>query len=82
LHSGLRRKSRNQTAILRRRQASAPAHQEKTIWSRLVVATTCLPTIAVCLITEAEQAEAIIANGEADAVSPAGAMLYGTCSRG
>ncbi len=35
-----------------------------------------LPTIAVGLITEAEQAEAIIANGEADAVSLARAMLY------
>ena len=35
-----------------------------------------MPTIAVGLITEAEQAEAIIANGEADAVSLARAMLY------
>ncbi len=35
-----------------------------------------LPTIAVGLITEPEQAEAIIANGEADAVSLARAMLY------
>jgi 2,4-dienoyl-CoA reductase-like NADH-dependent reductase (Old Yellow Enzyme family) len=35
-----------------------------------------LPTIAVGLITEAEQAEAIIAGGEADAVSLARAMLY------
>ena len=35
-----------------------------------------LPTIAVGLITEAEQAECIIANGEADAVSLARAMLY------
>jgi 2,4-dienoyl-CoA reductase-like NADH-dependent reductase (Old Yellow Enzyme family) len=35
-----------------------------------------VPTIAVGLITEAEQAEAIIANGEADAVSLARAMLY------
>ena len=35
-----------------------------------------LPTLAVGLITEAEQAEAIIANGEADAVSLARAMLY------
>jgi len=33
-------------------------------------------TIAVGLITEAEQAEAIVANGEADAVSLARAMLY------
>jgi 2,4-dienoyl-CoA reductase-like NADH-dependent reductase (Old Yellow Enzyme family) len=35
-----------------------------------------LPTIAVGLITEPEQAEAIIANGEADAVALARAMLY------
>jgi 2,4-dienoyl-CoA reductase-like NADH-dependent reductase (Old Yellow Enzyme family) len=35
-----------------------------------------LPTIAVGLITEAEQAETIIASGEADAVSLARAMLY------
>jgi 2,4-dienoyl-CoA reductase-like NADH-dependent reductase (Old Yellow Enzyme family) len=35
-----------------------------------------LPTIAVGLITEPEQAEAIIANNEADAVSLARAMLY------
>ena len=35
-----------------------------------------LPTMAVGLITEPEQAEAIIANGEADAVALARAMLY------
>jgi len=35
-----------------------------------------LPTIAVGLITEPEQAEAIVAGGEADAVSLARAMLY------
>ena len=35
-----------------------------------------LPTIAVGLITDAVQAEAIISNGEADAVSLARAMLY------
>ncbi len=35
-----------------------------------------IPTIAVGLITEPEQAESIIANGEADAVSLARAMLY------
>jgi 2,4-dienoyl-CoA reductase-like NADH-dependent reductase (Old Yellow Enzyme family) len=35
-----------------------------------------LPTVAVGLITEAEQAEAIVAGGEADAVSLARAMLY------
>jgi 2,4-dienoyl-CoA reductase-like NADH-dependent reductase (Old Yellow Enzyme family) len=35
-----------------------------------------LPTIAVGLITEAEQAEAIVASGAADAVGLARAMLY------
>ena len=35
-----------------------------------------MPTIAVGLITEPEQAEAIVAAGEADAVSLARAMLY------
>ena len=35
-----------------------------------------LPTIAVGLITEPEQAEAVIAEGDADAVSLARAMLY------
>ncbi len=35
-----------------------------------------LPTIAVGLITEPEQAEAIIAGGEADAISLARTMLY------
>lgn len=41
-----------------------------------VKAETGLPTIAVGLITEPEQAEAIIAGNEADAVSLARAMLY------
>ena len=35
-----------------------------------------LPTIAVGLITEPEQAETIIANGEADAISLARAIMY------
>jgi 2,4-dienoyl-CoA reductase-like NADH-dependent reductase (Old Yellow Enzyme family) len=35
-----------------------------------------MPTIAVGLITEPEQAEAIIASGEADAIALARAMLY------
>jgi 2,4-dienoyl-CoA reductase-like NADH-dependent reductase (Old Yellow Enzyme family) len=39
-------------------------------------AETGLPTIAVGLITEAQQAEAIIANGQADLVGIARAMLY------
>ncbi len=45
-------------------------------FARRVKAEVGLPTIAVGLITEAEQAEAIIADGEADAVSLARAMLY------
>ena len=35
-----------------------------------------IPTIAVGLITEAEQAEAIIASGEAEEISVARAILY------
>ncbi|WP_284617735.1 NADH:flavin oxidoreductase/NADH oxidase [Aquabacterium humicola] len=45
-------------------------------YAQRVKAEVGLPTIAVGLITEAAQAEAIIANGEADAVSLARAMLY------
>ena len=45
-------------------------------YAQRVKAEVGLPTIAVGLITEPEQAEAIIANGEADAVSLARAMLY------
>jgi 2,4-dienoyl-CoA reductase-like NADH-dependent reductase (Old Yellow Enzyme family) len=45
-------------------------------FARRVKAEVGLPTIAVGLITEAEQAESIIADGEADAVSLARAMLY------
>ena len=45
-------------------------------YAQRVKADVGLPTIAVGLITEAEQAEAIIAHGEADAVSLARAMLY------
>lgn len=41
-----------------------------------VKAETGLPTVAVGLITEAEQAEAIVATGQADAVALARAMLY------
>ena len=41
-----------------------------------VKAETGLPTIAVGLITEAEQAEAIVASGQADAVCLARGMLY------
>ena len=52
----------------------APGYQVP--YAQRVKADVGLPTIAVGLITEAEQAEAIIANGEADAVSLARAMLY------
>ncbi|MEJ5989775.1 NADH:flavin oxidoreductase/NADH oxidase [Ramlibacter sp. PS3R-8] len=45
-------------------------------YAQRVKAEVGLPTLAVGLITEARQAEAIIANGEADAVSLARAMLY------
>ena len=45
-------------------------------YAQRVKAEVGLPTLAVGLITEAGQAEAIIANGEADAVSLARAMLY------
>ncbi|SNS91723.1 2,4-dienoyl-CoA reductase [Noviherbaspirillum humi] len=45
-------------------------------YAQRVKAEVGLPTIAVGLITEPQQAEAIIANNEADAVSLARAMLY------
>jgi len=45
-------------------------------FSERVKAEVGLPTIAVGLITEAEQAEGIIADGKADAVSLARCMLY------
>lgn len=45
-------------------------------YAQRVKAEVGLPTIAVGLITEAEQAESIVAGGEADAVSLARAMLY------
>ncbi|MEP7058134.1 MAG: NADH:flavin oxidoreductase/NADH oxidase [Caldimonas sp.] len=52
----------------------APGYQVP--YAQRVKAEVGLPTLAVGLITEPEQAEAIIANGEADAVSIARAMLY------
>ena len=45
-------------------------------FARRIKADVGMPTIAVGLITEAEQAEAIVADGEADAVALARAMLY------
>jgi 2,4-dienoyl-CoA reductase-like NADH-dependent reductase (Old Yellow Enzyme family) len=44
--------------------------------ARRIKAEVGLPTIAVGLITEASQAEAIVAGGDADAVGVARAMLY------
>jgi 2,4-dienoyl-CoA reductase-like NADH-dependent reductase (Old Yellow Enzyme family) len=44
-------------------------------YAKRVKAEVALPTIAVGLITEPEQAQAIIANGEADAVALARAIL-------
>jgi 2,4-dienoyl-CoA reductase-like NADH-dependent reductase (Old Yellow Enzyme family) len=44
--------------------------------ARRIKAEVGLPTIAVGLITEAEQAESIVASGDADAVGLARAMLY------
>jgi 2,4-dienoyl-CoA reductase-like NADH-dependent reductase (Old Yellow Enzyme family) len=52
----------------------APGYQVP--YAQRVKAEVGLPTLAVGLITEPEQAEAIIAEGEADAVSLARAMLY------
>lgn len=45
-------------------------------FARQIKAEVGLPTIAVGLITEPEHAEAIIANGEADAIALARAILY------
>ena len=52
----------------------APGYQVP--FARQVKAAVGLPTMAVGLITEPEQAEGIIAAGEADAISLARAMLY------
>ncbi len=52
----------------------APGYQVP--FARRIKADVGLPTIAVGLITEPEQAEAIIANGDADAVALARGILY------
>jgi 2,4-dienoyl-CoA reductase-like NADH-dependent reductase (Old Yellow Enzyme family) len=52
----------------------APGYQVP--YAQRVKAETGMPTIAVGLITEPQQAESIIASGQADAVSLARAMLY------
>jgi 2,4-dienoyl-CoA reductase-like NADH-dependent reductase (Old Yellow Enzyme family) len=45
-------------------------------FARAVKQATCLPTIAVGLITEPDQAEAIVGTGDADLVALARGMLY------
>jgi 2,4-dienoyl-CoA reductase-like NADH-dependent reductase (Old Yellow Enzyme family) len=54
--------------------ALGPAYQVP--FARRVKEATGLPTVAVELITEPDQAEAIVANGDADAVAMARAMLW------
>ncbi len=54
--------------------ALGPAYQAP--FAQRVKAECGLPTIAVGLITEAEQAQALIAGGQADAIALARAMLY------
>ena len=56
-------------------QAIKPTPGFQVPFAAQVKAQVSLPTIAVGLITEPEQAEAIIANGQADAVALARAML-------
>ena len=66
--------------LLRRRLAAAedPARPRLSgaVRARPSSATTGLPTIAVGLITEAKQAEEIVASGKADMVALARGMLY------
>ena len=57
-------------------QAITPGAHYQVPFAARVKAEVGLPTIAVGLITEAEGAEAIVAGGEADAVSLARAMLF------
>jgi 2,4-dienoyl-CoA reductase-like NADH-dependent reductase (Old Yellow Enzyme family) len=57
-------------------QAIKPGPGYQVPYAQRVKAEVGLPTIAVGLITQAQQAEAIIAAGEADAVALARAMLY------
>ena len=53
---------------------AAPGYQ--VAFAQRIRQTVGLPTIAVGLITDADQAEAIVARGEADAVALARGMLY------
>ncbi|VTU27926.1 NADPH dehydrogenase [Variovorax sp. PBS-H4] len=57
-------------------QKIAPAPDYQVAFARRVKSETGLPTIAVGLITEPEQAEAILARGDASAVALARAILY------
>lgn len=57
-------------------QAITPGPGYQVPFARRVKTQVGLPTIAVGLITEPEQAESIITRGDADAVSLARAMLY------
>ena len=58
------------------RQAIAAKPNYQVGFATAVKAAVSIPVIAVGLITEPDQAEAIVAGGEADAVSLARAMLY------
>jgi 2,4-dienoyl-CoA reductase-like NADH-dependent reductase (Old Yellow Enzyme family) len=57
-------------------QSLHPSPGYQVPYAKRVKAQVALPTIAVGLITEAEQAESIIAAGDADAISLARAILY------
>ena len=58
------------------KQQIKPAPGFQVPFAQRIKAEAGLPTIAVGLLTEPEQAEAIIANGRADAVAIARAILY------
>ena len=58
------------------RQAIRPEPGYQVPFAKRIKSEVSLPVIAVGLITEAEQAEAIIADGDADAVALARAILY------
>lgn len=58
------------------RQAITPAPDYQVPLAARIHAETGLPTVAVGLVTDAEQAEAIVARGDADMVGVARVMLY------
>jgi 2,4-dienoyl-CoA reductase-like NADH-dependent reductase (Old Yellow Enzyme family) len=64
------------TGGLSPRQKIAPAPNYQVPFAVRIKAETGLPTIAVGLITEARQAEDIVASGQADMVALARGMLY------